>query len=157
MPSWLPQAEADSGDACPADITAAASDAAWAAERVETIKDAKLTTGLFYDPDGTEHRITSGRGDISTRIEDLLRSSGKVNMPPVGTHPAITHVETKVAMMMRETEVTTGVVVINNEEGPCPGAYSCQAVLGVVLPAGYTLTVWWPGMSKPQTFTGQGD
>jgi hypothetical protein len=155
VPSWWPQAAADSGDACPDNITAAISDADWAAARIETIKDAKLTTGLFYDSDGTEHRIVSGHEDISTRVEDLLRASGKVTMPPVGTHPAISHVETKVAMMMREKEVTAGVVVINNEEGPCPGLYSCQAVLGVVLPTGYTLTVWWPGRTKPESFTGQ--
>lgn len=156
VPSWWPQAAANTGgDVCPDDITAAANDARWAAARIEAIKDAKLTTGLFYDPDGTEHRITSGHEDVSARVEDLLRSSGKVAMPPVGAHPAITHVETKVAMLMRETEVTTGVVAINNKEGPCPGAYSCQAVLGVVLPAGYTLTVWWPERVKPETFTGQ--
>ncbi|TDV53758.1 DddA-like double-stranded DNA deaminase toxin [Actinophytocola oryzae] len=155
VPSWLPQASADSGDACPDSITAAASDAAWAADRSESIKDAKLTTGLYYDPDGTQHRITSGHEGISDRVEEILRSSGMVSFPPVGRHPAITHVETKIAMTMREAEVTTVVAVINNEEGPCPGPYSCQAVLGVVLPAGYTLTVWWPGRATPETFTGQ--
>lgn len=154
-PAWLPQASADSGDACPDDISGAATDAAWAADRIESIKDAKLTTGLYFDPDGTQHRITSGHEDISDRIEELLRSSGEVAFPPVGRHPAITHVETKIAMTMRETEVTTVVAVINNEDGPCPGPYSCQAVLGVVLPAGYTLTVWWPGRATPETFTGQ--
>jgi hypothetical protein len=154
-PSWWPQASADSGDACPDDITSAATDAAWATDRIESIKDAKLTTGLYYDSDGTQHRITSGHEDISDRIEELLRSSGKASFPPVGRHPAITHVETKIAMTMRETEVTTVVTVINNEEGPCPGPYSCQAVLGVVLPVGYTLTVWWPGKATPETFTGQ--
>lgn len=85
----------------------------------------------------------------------LSSLSGKVDMPPVGRHPAITHVETKVAMMMREAELTTGVVVINNEEGPCPGAYSCSRVLSVVLAEGATLTVWWPNMNK-QTFVGGG-
>lgn len=37
VPSWLPQASADSGDACPDSITAAASDAAWAADRIEEL------------------------------------------------------------------------------------------------------------------------
>lgn len=161
IPSWWPQAAADSasGDGCPDGIEAATTDAEWAADRIASLReaDAKLTTGLYYDPDGTEHRVTSGRQDISARIEELPRSSGKVAMPAVGEHPAITHVETKIAMRMREAEVTTGVVVINNEEGPCPGPFSCQAVLGVVLPAGYTLTVWWPGRTEPQTFAGQGD
>jgi hypothetical protein len=122
---------------------------------LEAVKDAKRTTGLFYDEDGTEHTITSGADETSGRLDEFLRSSGKTAMPPVGPHPAATHVEAKTALMIREGEIVSGVVVvINHEEGPCPGAYSCQAVLGVVLPVGYALTVWWPGMNK-QTFTGQ--
>jgi hypothetical protein len=41
--------------ACPDDITGAASDATWAADRAESIKDAKVTTGLYFDPDGSAH------------------------------------------------------------------------------------------------------
>jgi hypothetical protein len=51
--------------------------------------------------------MTSGHEEISDRIEELLRSSGRVSFPPVGRHPAITHVETTIAMTIRETEVTT--------------------------------------------------
>ena len=155
VPSWWPQAHAGTVDACPANTGAAANDRNWAADRYATIKDKDPTVGLFYDEDGTEHTITSGGEALSGRIDALLRASGRVDMPPVGQHPAATHVEVKAAMMMRESALTAGVVVINNEEGPCPGIYSCTRVLPVVLAPGSTLTVWWPDMQK-QTFTGGG-
>jgi hypothetical protein len=129
VPSWWPQAQADSEDGCPDSIDAAANDPGWAADRYASIKGDKVTTGVFYDQDGMEHTVTSGTEEISARILALLKSSGKVDMPPVGPHSA--------------------------EEGPCPGAYSCTVVLPAMLPAGATLTVWWPGMHK-QTFVGGG-
>jgi type IV secretory pathway TrbL component len=147
-------AHASSGD-CPANINAAAKDAQWAADRIATIPRATTaTTGLFYDVDGSETRYTSGKEDISARIDAFLRASQAVRMPPVGQHPAATHVEAKVAMTMREQNVNQGVLVINNPEGPCPGAYSCQQVLDVLLPPGAPLTVWWPG-GQHETFTGR--
>jgi nucleic acid/nucleotide deaminase of polymorphic system toxin len=124
-------AHADSGD-CPANLDAAAGDARWAADRIATIpRTTSATTGLFYDVDGHETRYTSGQEHISTRIDAFLRASRAVRMPPVGQHPAATHVEAKVAMTMREQDVHQSVLVINNPEGPCPGAYSCQQVLDV--------------------------
>jgi hypothetical protein len=147
-------AHADSSD-CPANIDAAAENARWAAARMATIpRTTSATTGLFYDADGHETRYTSGQQDISARIDTFLRASRAVRMPPVGQHPAATHVEVKVAMTMREQQVSRGVVVINNPEGPCPGAYSCQQVLDVLLPPGAPLTVWWPG-GRHETFTGR--
>ncbi|WP_291413666.1 hypothetical protein [Actinophytocola sp.] len=41
--SWLPQAEAATGDACPESIDEAANDAAWAADRLATIADEPQT------------------------------------------------------------------------------------------------------------------
>lgn len=147
-------AHAGSGD-CPADIDAAAGDARWAADRIATIpRKTSATIGLFYDVDGHETRYVSGQEAISTRIDAFLRASRVVRMPPVGQHPAATHVEVKVTMTMREHHVGRGVLVINNAEGPCPGAYSCQQVLDVLLPPGTPLTVWWPG-GRHETFTGR--
>ena len=102
----------------------------------------------------TETRYTSGQESISTRIDTFLRASRAVRMPPVGQHPAATHVEVKVAMTMREQNVHQGILVINNPEGPCPGAYSCQQVLDVLLSPSASLTVWWPG-DQHDTFTGR--
>jgi hypothetical protein len=147
-------ARADSPD-CPANLETADEDARWAADRLATIpRTTSATIGLFYDVDGHETRYTSGQKDISVRINTFLRESGAVRMPPAGQHPAATHVETKVAMTMREQHVSQGVLVINNPDGPCPGAYSCQQVLDVLLPPGVPLTVWWPG-GQHEMFTGR--
>ncbi|HEV7648579.1 MAG TPA: hypothetical protein VGP26_10485 [Actinophytocola sp.] len=56
VPSWWPRAEADTGDGCPNGIDAAASDAEWAADRYESIKEAKVTTGLLM----REQNLSSG-------------------------------------------------------------------------------------------------
>ena len=153
VPSWWPQASADSASAegCPDSITAAASDAAWAAERIASLRDAdaKVTTGLFYDADGTEHTIRSGRDADAERADKALMDAG-VEMPRAGPHPAASHVETKIAALMRENGITYGVVVINNERGPCgtdPDAlepFSCGVVIPAILSAGSTLAIWSP-------------
>jgi hypothetical protein len=50
---------------------------------------------------------------------------------------------------MRDNNVTTGVIVINNPRGVCGGAgvspYGCVSVLPAILPTGATLVVWWHG------------
>jgi hypothetical protein len=153
VPSWWPQASADNVGVggCPDGIGAAAIDAEWATARIESLRaaDAKVTTGLFYDEDGTEHRFTSGRDENAERADKALAEAG-VEMPRAGPHPASSHVETKIAALMRENGVTYGVVVINNERGPCgtdPDAlepFSCGVVIPAILPAGSTLAIWSP-------------
>lgn len=153
VPSWWPQASADSASAggCPDSITAAASDPTWAADRIASLRDtdAKVTTGLFYDADGTEHTVKSGRDADAERADKALMDAG-VEMPRAGPHPAASHVETKIAALMRENGITYGVVVINNERGPCgtdPDAlepFSCGVVIPAILPADSTLAIWSP-------------
>ncbi|GAB3443635.1 hypothetical protein GCM10027436_30800 [Actinophytocola sediminis] len=153
-PSWWPQASADSatGDGCPDGLHDAANDAEWAADRLTSLKDAdaKVTTGLFFDADGTEHAIGSGFDEDADLAEQALRGVG-VEFPPVGRHPAAAHVETKIAALMRENAITYGVVVINNPRGPCgadPASerrFSCGVAVPAILPAGSTLVVWFPG------------
>ncbi|WP_139190599.1 DddA-like double-stranded DNA deaminase toxin [Actinokineospora iranica] len=150
-PAWWPQAEADSGVACPDSISAAAEDAEWAAARIASLReaDAKVTTGLFYDSDGTEHTIRSGRDADAKRADKALVEAG-VEMPRAGPHPAASHVETKIAALMRENGITYGIVVINNDRGPCgtdPDAlepFSCGVVIPAILPTGSTLAIWSP-------------
>jgi hypothetical protein len=164
VPSWLPQAQADSatGDGCPDSLEGAATDAEWAADRIESLreKDAKVTTGLFYDPDGTQHNYSSGYDEDSDLAEQALRDAG-VEFPPVGRHPAAAHVETKIAALMRENGITYGVVVINNDRGPCgadPTAerrFSCGVSVPAILPAGSTLAVWFPGAVEAVMLRGQ--
>ncbi len=98
---------------CPATAEEAAGDRSWAADRLKSIQEKDLTFELFYDEDGNQHEFSSGNEDISKRIEEHLRNSGRVPMPPVGDHLAITHVEAKVAMTMRGADVNRGVLVIN--------------------------------------------
>jgi hypothetical protein len=68
-------------------------------------------------------------------------------------------VEVKVAALMRETGLKTGLLVINRENGPCAGdvGLSCQEVLPQVLPTGATLRVWYPkaGAMAHQDFQGK--
>ncbi|MGB3441191.1 MAG: hypothetical protein WBA97_20770 [Actinophytocola sp.] len=72
-PAWWPQAEADSGETCPDSISTAANDAAWAADRIESIKDAKLTTGLYYDRDGTNTGSPGPCSPPSGRVPSVRR------------------------------------------------------------------------------------
>jgi hypothetical protein len=138
-------AHADSGD-CPANIDAADHDAQWAASRWATIKDAKVTTGLYYDRDGTEHTYVSGEDADATHAADVLRQVGAAGSP-IGTYPAATHVEIKAAVDMRDAGESQGVIVINNAGGPCPGDMGCAAAVPRVLPRGAALVVWWRSSS----------
>lgn len=141
-------AEAAGDDTCPDSISGAMNDAGWAADRYGTIQDKRLTTGHFYDEDGIEHEFTSGdeKGVDAQRVVAILQEQG---VPPnrAGRYLAASHVETKVAALMRETGVQNGVLVINNRAGPCgPSAEgtSCMDVLPSILPAGSHLRVWYP-------------
>ena len=140
-------AEAASDDNCPVSISGAMDDAGWAADRYATIKESYRTTGLMYDEDGIEHEFTSGdeKGADTQRVIAVLQEQG---VPPnrAGRYLAASHVETKVAALMRETGVEQGVLVINNRTGPCGPSNegtSCMDVLSSILPTGSTLRVWF--------------
>ena len=155
-PSWIPQAQADSGS-CPDSIEQAADDAEWAAARAESIpRTDRKTTGLLYDSDGAEHSFTSGeKDDAANEAAATLQEVG-APASPIGTYPAASHVEVKAAAAMRSGNVKNGVLVINHPGGPCPGELGCTTALPLVLSEGATLTVWWPseqGMTSQQ-FTG---
>jgi len=147
-------AHADSGN-CPDNVDDAAEDADWAADRIASLEDADITTGLLYDEDGTEHRVESGeRGDAYELALSYLR-------PVIGrTAPqAAGHVEPKAAALVRHAEQEQAVLVINNPEGPCnyvAANIGCLRVVELMLPEGSTLTVWWPG-GKHRTLTGKAE
>lgn len=141
-------ATAGSGD-CPTSIREAAVDPRWAADRWATIKNDKITTGLFYDQDGNEHEFISGEDTDAARVSQILRAAHVAFPPGATTHPAASHVETKAAARMRDNRVTAGVVVINNWRGVCGGGNvspdGCMSVLPVILPRGTSLVVRWHG------------
>lgn len=160
-PAWIPRAQADSGS-CPDGIAGAANDVGWAADRIASVADHKPTVGLFYDSDGMEHRVDSQRAEADLALK-VGRDIGV--FPASGRPNVVDHVEVKVAAAMREGDEMAGVLVINNSGGPCLtdeegtiAPMSCLAYLPRLLPAGATLTVWWPdpgnGTPRKQTFVG---
>jgi hypothetical protein len=153
-------AHADSSD-CPPNIGAAAADRRWAADRWATLKNAKVTSGLFYDQDGHELAFVSGEDRDANRASQILRAAGAAFPRGATAHPAASHVETKAAAVMRDSGVTAGVIVINNVRGVCGGdtvsPYGCVVVLPTILQRGATLVVWWHGPKGMANalFTGQ--
>ncbi|WP_162292959.1 DddA-like double-stranded DNA deaminase toxin [Actinophytocola xinjiangensis] len=148
IPSWWPTASAEgtTGDGCPDSLTDAVTDAAWAADRYDSIADATITTGLFFDEDGNAFRFDSRRDDDSERVLSTLYDLGVVRSP---VRPnVVDHVEAKVAALMRENELSSGVLVINFPRGVCGTEiqlpYTCAALVPALLPDGATLAVWSP-------------
>jgi hypothetical protein len=143
-PSWLPQARADAG--CPDSIQQAVHDKRWIRDRLESIQEEKITTGILYDEDGMAHRFVSGRDDDATTALKVGQDAG---IFPAGGAPFIVdHVEVKVAAVMRHSGVRSGVLVINKDDGPCDpaapnGPFTCLKVLPKLLGKGAQLWVFW--------------
>lgn len=76
-------------------------------------------------------------------IDDYLKTTDGIPYPPAGKHPAISHVETKLAWRMVDKQTKNVDLVINKVEGPCGGDFSCLMVVPKILPKGYTLTVYY--------------
>jgi hypothetical protein len=165
VPSWIPQAQADTASACPDGLKGAATDSGWAADRLGSIADAHVTTGLFYDVDGTKHEFISAK-DADADADLALKVGRDAGVFPASGRPVVVdHVEVKVAAAMRSSGEKAGVLLINNPGGPCKRdaegnvePASCLAFVPRLLPAGATLTVWWPdpggGAPHKQTFVG---
>jgi nucleic acid/nucleotide deaminase of polymorphic system toxin len=135
VPSWWPQANADSGEACPDSVQQAASDEGWVRDRLASIKDKKVTTGVMYDEDGSSHQFGSGRDDDADTALKIGWNSGVFPQP--GRPNVVDHVEVKVAAAMRQGGVRQGVLVINNAAGPCDPdeslPYTCVNVVPKIL------------------------
>jgi hypothetical protein len=105
------------------------------------------THGRWVGPDGTDHPVVSGRDADSTAAWEMLKRRGITAWAePI----AVSHVEQKLAARMVREKITHATLVINNT--PCGGVLGCDALLPVLLPAGYSLTVHGPNYRK--TFTG---
>ena len=148
-PAWPPRAQAGSSDGCPDAIHGAMNDGQWAADRYSEIKDERDTTGVFYDQDGVRQTFASGdeKGADAELARKVLREVGARADRSDG-FPAATHVEVKVAALMRERGVTAGVLVINHVGGPCTGTagFACSEVLSLIVPPGSTLRVWFKAL-----------
>ncbi|HEY0641221.1 MAG TPA: DddA-like double-stranded DNA deaminase toxin [Pseudonocardiaceae bacterium] len=146
-------------DECPADVSAAAGDRHWAEQRIESIIDEKRTTGLFFWDDGDKKTFVSGEDEHAERATEAMRDAGVLFPGRGAPHPAAAHVETKVAAWMEEEDITSGVVVINNERGPCgvdgQGPFSCAVAVRAILSEGSSLAVWFPGAVEPVILNGE--
>jgi hypothetical protein len=88
-------------------------------------------------------RLRSGLDDSSADIDNFLKNTPGVSYPRSGMHEAVSHVETKLAWAMRNSEQDYAEVVINHESGPCGGPYSCQVVVPHILRPGQSMRVFW--------------
>jgi len=109
------------------------------------------THGRWVAPDGAARPLISGRDELSTKVNDQLKAQGCPRLPA----RAADDVELKLAALMREQGQTDPrmrhvTVVINNR--PCKGDLSCDELVPVILPEGYSLTVHAPNYRK--RFTG---
>jgi hypothetical protein len=104
---------------------------------------------MLYDKDGHEEKIQTGESghafDLVVRYLQAYPPS-IIRDQPKGQQ-AGGHVEAKAAALMRQVEQTTGVLVINNPEGPCGYASGagCAVIMQLILPTGSSVVVWWPG------------
>ncbi|CCH29314.1 hypothetical protein BN6_19930 [Saccharothrix espanaensis DSM 44229] len=98
------------------------------------------THGRWVGPDGVVRSIVSGNGPEATDAGEFLQT---LPLPQPGVPIAVSHVETKLAMHMRDTGVRHAAVVINNR--PCAGRFGCETLVGLILPEGSTLTVYGSG------------
>ncbi|GAA3432829.1 hypothetical protein GCM10018954_024320 [Kutzneria kofuensis] len=109
------------------------------------------THGRWVAQGGTAQQLVSGRDELSTKVNDQLRAQGCPWLPA----RTADDVELKLAALMREQGQTDPgmrhvTLVINNR--PCKGDLSCDELVPVILPAGYSLTVHAPNYRK--RFTG---
>jgi hypothetical protein len=95
------------------------------------------THGRWFAPGVGDQEIVSGEGAAADTAAEFLES---LNMPRRGVPFIASHVETKLAVHMRNTGIRHATVLINNL--PCPGLFGCEALIGMILPAGSTLTIY---------------
>ncbi|MGW6930532.1 DddA-like double-stranded DNA deaminase toxin [Lentzea sp. NPDC054927] len=102
-------------------------------------KSGQKTHGRWFAPDHPDNEIVSGEGPDDKAVAECLKS---LMMPRPGLPFAAWHVETKLAVHMRNNGIQHATVVIDNK--PCPGDFGCTVLVGAILPAGSTLTIHGP-------------
>ncbi|MBB5956411.1 hypothetical protein FHS29_002997 [Saccharothrix tamanrassetensis] len=95
------------------------------------------THGQWIDPSGRVHEEVSGKDEKS---EEALRFFEEIKSRRIPV--TVVDVEIKLAAHMRKNEIPSATLVLNNF--PCRGPMGCDALVPVVLPPGYTMTVYGP-------------
>ncbi|WP_410640458.1 DddA-like double-stranded DNA deaminase toxin [Amycolatopsis sp. lyj-346] len=99
----------------------------------------KKTHGQWVDAQGNVHTTVSGEDQASAAAWEQLQQAGM----PANRKPVITtHVEVKVAAEMIQSGQRHTELVLNNR--PCVGPLGCDSLLPVLLPKGYSVTVYGP-------------
>ncbi|WP_440898812.1 DddA-like double-stranded DNA deaminase toxin [Actinosynnema sp.] len=106
------------------------------------------THGWWFTGRGAAQELISGEGPDAQAAYEALRQEG---YPRPGMPFVAMHVEIKLAAHMRRNNIEHATVVINNI--PCPLVWGCENLIGVVLPAGSSLTVHGSN-GYERTFTG---
>ncbi|MEU4802782.1 DddA-like double-stranded DNA deaminase toxin [Actinosynnema sp. NPDC023587] len=96
------------------------------------------THGRWIDPNGNVHQEVSGKDEKSEEALRFFEEEMKSRRIPV----TVVDVEIKLAVHMRQQAMKSVTLVINNP--PCRGPMGCSALIPVVLPPGYTMTVHGP-------------
>ncbi|GAA3864975.1 hypothetical protein GCM10022243_34020 [Saccharothrix violaceirubra] len=99
-----------------------------------------------------EQRVEALRGELPPSVERLTgaKTHGRW-FKRRGTFYVTTHVEMKVAARMRTKGIRHATLIANNT--PCDNIWGCENLVGIVLPAGSSLTVFGPN-GYERTFTG---
>lgn len=97
---------------------------------------------------GSDEQVASAEDAESDEVWQRLVAAG---VPEKFKPMSIDHAEMKVALRMVKSGKKNVELVINNV--PCRGPWSCRTLLGLLLPEGYTLTVYGPN-NYQGTFSG---
>ncbi|MGQ0841011.1 DddA-like double-stranded DNA deaminase toxin [Actinokineospora sp.] len=98
-------------------------------------RSGQKTHGRWIDADGTVHAETSGKDEKYDEVVRFLKSVNSRRMLVVASH-----VEIKLAAHMRKNAIRSIILALNNV--PCTGELGCEALISVILPKGYSLTVY---------------
>lgn len=96
------------------------------------------THGRWFGPDGQVHAEASGRDDKYAAALEFFTREFKARRLPA----RLSDVEMKLAVHMRRHDIRSATLVINHF--PCVGRYGCDELVPVILPEGYSLTVYGP-------------
>ena len=97
----------------------------------------KKTHGRWIDADGREHVEVSGKDEKYAEAIKLFKDMKARRIPS-----RTSDVEMKLAAHMRLKGIRSATLVVNHT--PCEGPLGCDALVPVILPNGYTLTVYGP-------------
>lgn len=96
------------------------------------------TRSRWFGEDGEIHSELSGKDDKHRQAVRVFEEDMRSRRIP----STVVDVEIKLAAHMRANGIRSATLAINNQ--PCRGPMGCDALVPVVLPPGYTLTVIGP-------------